>query len=483
MALNPMTQTWALRLTSAAAMVLGCSAPADDGEDLATGGGAAGVSAGGGTAAGVAPMPPPPADSGGTPQAVPAPAAGGIMSPDTSTDAVFVDDQSDVSTSELVNDETACAGTEVAPEEIEVEIEHEIEIEHEELKPLALYIVLDNSQSMGPAGGGGGRMANADVPEDSKWSQAIEALTSFITDDASAGIGVAIQYFHPQGVGDEPDECDGSGHGTPAVPMGVLPDNADALMASLDAAAPTGYTPTVGALTGGVQYCDEYQQANPDTTCVVVLVTDGQPRGCGLCEGGGGDCFDENSETVLTPIAAGGLAANVKTFAVGMDGITEEGFELLDAIAAAGGTDCTPDEDGSEACDVSLTGAQGFADALAAIRDSVITIETIVETEIVTETQTLECQWGIPEPPDGDKFYPDLVNVTLSKEGGEPADIGGVVSEAGCADTGGYGWYYDDPENPGLIHACPATCTEIETAMDPIVQVLLGCKTVPPPAR
>ncbi len=480
MAGNSTTPTWMLHVACAAVAALGCSSATN--ETPTTGDGTGAV--GGPGASSPMTTAPAPTDGIGAgnpqPDAVPPP-SGGVTPPAGGGEVVFVDDEAPSAVP--VSDETACAGTEVAPEEVQVEIEREIQIEHEELKPLALYVVLDNSQSMRDSpsqqggGGGGGTMTGA---ADSKWNQAVEALTTFISDDASAGIGMAIQYFHPLGVGDDPDECDGSGHGTPAVPMDVLPNNADALVASLGQAAPTGYTPTVGALTGGVQYCDGYQQANPDTTCVVVLVTDGQPRGCGLCDAGGGDCYDENSISMLSPLAAAGNDAGVKTFTVGMDGITAEGFELLDAIAAAGGTDCTPDVEGAETCDVSQTGAQGFADALSAIRDSVITIETIIETEIVTETTTLACQWGIPEPPDGEQFRPELVNVTLATEGGEPTSIGGVVSETGCADSGGFGWYYDNPSAPQQIIACPATCTEIETATDPVVQVLLGCQTVPP---
>src|SRR5262249_44502282 len=141
------------------------------------------------------------------------------------------------------------------------------------------------------------------------WPDAVSALSTFAQSDPSAmgkpwtcvdkdgnsvappsdlmppsggEISVALQYFHPQNAGGNPDECDGSGHSTPAVPMATLPGNGPNIVKSLNMAGPTGDTPTVGALTGGEEYCTAFRTQNPDKKCVVVLVTDGQPNGCGL---------------------------------------------------------------------------------------------------------------------------------------------------------------------------------------------------------
>src|SRR5690606_38317886 len=113
----------------------------------------------------------------------------------------------------------------------------------------------------------------------------------------SAGVDVALQYFNPPaqgggmgigGFGDPADAasdtCTGAFHSTPDVSMGRLPENAQAIIDSLDGSNPTGFTPTVGALAGGVQFCQAFQAQNPDEKCVVVLVTDGMPVGCGLCQ-------------------------------------------------------------------------------------------------------------------------------------------------------------------------------------------------------
>jgi hypothetical protein len=162
-----------------------------------------------------------------------------------------------------------------------------------------------------------------------------------------------------------------------------------------------------------------------------------------------------------------------------MAGVTVEGFDLLNAIALAGGTDCSPEGAGAEACDVSSTGSQGLLDALTAIRDSVTVTETHTETTTVLETQTLACEWGVPAVPDGETFDPAFVNVTLSIDGGPAENLGAVATVNDCAAVAS-GWYYDNPAAPTTIYACPQSCTVIEAAMNPAVQILLGCAAEPP---
>jgi hypothetical protein len=72
------------------------------------------------------------------------------------------------------------------------------------------------------------------------------------------------------------------------------------------------------------------------------------------------------------------------------------GFALLDAIAIAGGSDCTPDVPGSEACDVSTAGTESFLAALDAIREGVVMTETITEVVTTNVTTTIPCEWSIP---------------------------------------------------------------------------------------
>jgi hypothetical protein len=367
-----------------------------------------------------------------------------------------------------VTQEESCTGQALEPQTIEVPQEVTTTTETQVPAPVALYIMLDNTLSMDEAGSAG-----------SKWEEAVSALSSFVEDPESAGIDVAIQYFHPPGgTGQEADECDGVVHATPAVAMGPLPDQAPAIVASLESTRTSVNTPTTGALIGATNYCAAFQAEHPDEKCVVILVTDGQPHACGLTstcpDTNQPDCVDPNSASVLTPLAADGLNRGVVTFTVGMAGVTEEGFVLLDQIAVAGGSDCTPGAAGDEACDVSTTGAPGLLAALNAIRDSVTVVETHTETITTTELVPLPCEWALPEPPKGEALDPLLVNVNIVDAETTPALY--VSSAEDCALASGPAWYYDDPVAPTKMYVCPATCTLLSTLTTASVQVLLGCK-------
>ena len=397
--------------------------------------------------------------------------------------------------------DAACAGLVLEPEVISTTTETTVELNctAEAPQPIAIYLVLDNSQSMNDGG---------------KWRDAVDAITGFVRSDptqaakpwtctdkegnsapppsslppppAPGTVKVAIQYFHPQQVGGGVDECNGSGHGTPAVTMGLIPATAEAIVNSLGATGPTGNTPTVGALTGGTQFCAGYQQANAAERCVVVLVTDGQPNGCGLSSRcNGNECVDPNAQSRLTPISGDAFTAtnSVVTFTVGMSGVTTEGFGLLNAIALAGGSDCTPGSAGNEACNVTTGGAQAFLDALNTIRKSVqvTSASSQTVTSTTTKTTTLQCEWSIPKPSDGQEFQKDQVNVAFTT-GGVKHAVGNVPDQAGCASTGG-GWYYDVPDAPTRILTCSSTCTAIQASPDTKVSVQVGCATEPADPR
>jgi len=379
---------------------------------------------------------------------------------------------------QTLTEEETCTGLALEPDSIQVEEELTTTIETQVPAPVALYVVLDNSMSMTETGTTG-----------TKWDEAVTALTRFVEDPASGGIDVAIQYFHPVGAGEEPDECDGVAHATPAVAMGRLPEHAPAIVTSLESTELAQSTPTVGALTGGTGYCAAFQASHPDEKCVVVLVTDGQPNACGLsavcdapAEGEGGapgralgrTCVDPDAAGLLTPIAASGLTSGVVTFTIGMAGVTAEGFQLLDQVAVAGGSDCTPELPGAEACDVTTSGAEGFLAALNAIRDSVTVVETIIETITTTQIVTLPCEWAVPAPPEGETLDPKLVNVNVIDVATSPMTY--VPSAADCALAPGPAWYYDDPIAPTKILVCPATCDYLTAQTTARVEVLFGCE-------
>lgn len=361
----------------------------------------------------------------------------------------------------------SCAGIELEPETILWK------------EPIAMYLMLDNSKSM----------IEGKAPL--KWDQAVKAFNDFIDDPRSEGIDFGIQYFHPQpppgwvpmpvdpfNESDDdfryrPDECDGVAHSQSAVPVGQLPNISQAIKDSLAAGDPRSNTPTVGALKGGVDFCTKFRQEHNGQECIVVFVTDGQPNGCGLslkCHPGftpnhKGDCVDPTSEGVLTPIVKTGFEQHgVKTYTVGMEGVIADGFDLLDALARAGGTDCTPNAPGKEACDVTATGGAGLLEALSLIR------ETIVKTSLVP------CNLHLPAAPDGKRLDPRLVNVEL-KVRGEDVRLKQVLAKDECGKVEG-GWYYDNPLTPAEIRTCPQTCKVIDDNAEHVrVVVRFGCAT------
>jgi hypothetical protein len=310
--------------------------------------------------------------------------------------------------------------------------------------PVAVYIMQDQSLSMlGP-----------------KWTSVQQAIQAFTTDPSSAGIDVAIKFF-AEG---NPLDCTGTGYDQPDAPIGTLPGNAQAINGAVSSHFPSTVTPIEPALRGGIQFCKTFEQNHPNgEKCVLVFITDGVPD---LCDGNPAD---------LAQIAADGKNAGVLTFTVGMDGAD---FNMLSSIARGGGTDCTPQTTapGDEACDV-RAGTQAFVDALNAIRGTITTYQTHTEVQ----TTTLDCEFTIPPPPDGQQFDRDKVNVQLTVDT-TATHYARVAAADQCAQAGNQGWYYDDPNAPTKIEVCPDTCTAIKTASaDPAhtaqVDVLLGCAT------
>lgn len=398
-----------------------------------------------------------------------------------------------------------CAGIELEAESVVVEIPREITIEKEIPEPVAIYVVLDNSRSMEQTSNG----------THTTWEQAKIALTDFATDPASEYIDVGIQFFHPLPPPEllaehqrklaeaqatlTPDqwddyekefhyrvqECDGLAHAEPAV-LGRLPAVTDAFVGALNSTSPEGGTPTVGALMGGVNFCTNFQKQHPDEQCVVVFITDGQPNGCGLslgCSPGftpdhKGQCVDPDALGMLTPIVQTGARAGVKTYTVGMEGVSADGFDLLDALAVAGGTDCTPGTPGKGSCDTSETGGAGLLEKLNLIRDTVVVTEKRTFVETIVETSPVPCNWEIPPPPLGQVLDPRLVNVKLGRPG-QQSNLPNVPAVTDC--TGIHGWYYDNPAAPNSIHVCPQTCAAVEADPAITANVVFGCATTTVP--
>ncbi len=98
---------------------------------------------------------------------------------------------------------------------------------------------------------------------------------------------------------------------------------------------------------------------------------------------------------------------------------------------------------------------------------------------VVTESSGLSCEYDIPEPPNGQDFTKDKVNVDFDDgTGGGFEVIGYVDSQAQCAAVAD-GWYYDNPLAPTQIIACPNTCARFSAVQDATIDIRFGCGTVP----
>ncbi len=91
---------------------------------------------------------------------------------------------------------------------------------------------------------------------------------------------------------------------------------------------------------------------------------------------------------------------------------------------------------------------------------------------------TLSCSWEIPEPPPGEEFDKDEVNVEFDDGEGGTLEIGRVEDPSECGAVVD-GWYYDDPVEPSVIIACPQTCDKIQGFAQASIAVIFGCATVP----
>lgn len=344
-----------------------------------------------------------------------------------------------------------CAGKKVDPIPIEIQVPVEVPYEVTAPAPIAIYMLLDTSISMNDMSGGG-----------TKWSTVVSSVDTFLHDDASKFLDVGLQYF-PLAT----PACDGTVYDTPAVPVGRLPGNADAISNSLASTQLGNFTPIEPALKGMTSFCTQFQAQHPDEECVGVLISDGAPTQCAL------------EQNVLISIAQNAYdTANVKTFTVGMAGAD---FNLLNQIAMWGGTDCTPsDPNDGYACDVSS--GMTLIQAFEAIRKVITTLETRTETRTEIRNQIVECEWGLPDTPEtvngeGEEFNKDKVNVVFYEPTQAEKTISKIKPGTTCDGLSG-GWYYDNENSPTKIVACPETCESITGVEGASIDIQLGCDTI-----
>jgi hypothetical protein len=322
-----------------------------------------------------------------------------------------------------------------------------------EAVPLDIYIMFDRSCSMScpPEMVGPGLCCLGDPRP--RIDQVRSAVRDFLTSSDSAGIGVGIGYFGYFEPGNT--SCDPADYSNADVEIGMLPDNADALIASLDQAQPVGETPTGAAIRGACNYARGWKTNNPAHRVVILLVTDGVPEAPVST-----NCFPTPSIEDASQAARDCYSGNpgISTYVLGVGGRLDN----LDQLAEAGGT-----------------GEAHLVDANTEVTDQVL--EALNQ---IRDSAVVRCEFQVPDPPEGEELNPALINVTFEDAGGDVNVINSAGSLDGCGSEGG--WYYDDPAAPSVLKLCPSTCDVVTANLiaasvrgrSARIDLQYGCSTV-----
>jgi hypothetical protein len=252
--------------------------------------------------------------------------------------------------------------------------------------------------------------------------------------------------------------CIADDYARAAVPIATLPDNAVALLHSLNAESPKGATPTPVALAGALTLASAQARQQIDRRVIVVLATDGLPT----------QCFPSTIQSASQAISYTAQVArrsllahpSILTYVIGVLAPDDPGSAAnLKILAVAGGTKQAIIVDQQQ--DVS----QQFLEALAKIRSG-----------------SLACEYKLPAAPANQTLDFNLINVEFTADD-TTRDLLYVGSEDACGKTA-LGWYYDvDPssgESPTKITVCTKTCDTLRAASEATLQIRLGCATLEP---
>jgi hypothetical protein len=390
--------------------------------------------------------------------------------------------------------------------------------------PLDMYVMLDSSGSMTEQTG-----TTANSP--TKWDAIRMALTAFLRDPASAGLGVGLQYF-PLTKPGVPDSCGGDTDCGASGPCNFIKGcqledlfcntNADCPMRG-DTCVPLGGCSLSNDLClpiGG--FCGGPRGVPRGNQCVPLA---GYCNGRDICDNA--PYATPAVEVAPLPGAANALVTSLTAHMP--DGLTPTSGALTGAIAHAQAlakantghrvvvllatdglpSECVPD-DAMGVASIAATGlagtpsistfvigvfapteavdAQTTLDAIAAAGGTkqafVINLQTNVEQAFLmalnsVRTAALSCEFKVPTATMGQTLDYYSVNVQFTSGAGQTVTIGNVHDKTACDPRQG-GWYYDvDPAKgtPQNISICDTSCTQLRGDPAGRVDVLVGCKT------
>ena len=289
-----------------------------------------------------------------------------------------------------------------------------------------LVVMLDRSGSMGDT------TENASFDPALRWIPATDALKSFFT-TPSAGMRASLSFFPDGG-----DACSADAYATPAQPIAALPSSA--LATAVGKMRPAGDTPTLSAVSGALAQADVLAAARPDARVAVVLVTDGEPYGCGV------DAATTKAEVGRVAALVSAAADRHPTFVIGVG----PSVDSLDAIASAGRTK-----------------------ALHVPVDSPETTRSAIGEALATVRHSIACTLNLPESPTGQQL--DLTSAEVLVSSGTPRTL---PFDASCKD--GQGWRFATGRGSRRIELCPRDCDDLRNAA---AKVEIRFQCLPPAPR
>jgi hypothetical protein len=312
------------------------------------------------------------------------------------------------------------------------------EVAAAELTPTNLVFVYDKSGSMGD-------MANGGFDPALKWIPVGTGMKEFFADPYSKTLRASLQFFPLNDV-DIPSACNFN-YATPTVALTSAADSAFAQ--AIDRTQPSGGTPTLPALKGGIAYAQQIAAQRPADKTAVVLVTDGEPgfwdaQAQAFVPG----CPDNTAAAAaLAAKAAFEATPSVSTYVIGVG----PKLDALNQVAAAGGT--------------------GKA-IMVDVSQPATTKTTIVSSLGQIRQRAVSCDFSVPPPPPGETLDTNAVNVVLVNPDGSERVLG---YSKDCAD--GAGWHYDNPGAPTRILLCTNACDSAKQSLEGKVSIAFGCKT------
>lgn len=303
--------------------------------------------------------------------------------------------------------------------------------------PLDIYVMFDQSGSML-------NRVQTEQGEVTRMDAVRAAMSQFLNDPASGGIGVGIGYFGHQPIGQT--TCEAEAYASAAVGIGELPGHAGAIVASLNGVEPTGETPTGSAIRGACSYAAAHWRAHPGREVVILLVTDGVPEAPVTCSMQG-CCPDlPDAEAAARECLTG--EATLETYVLGVG----PSLGNLQKIAEAGGTE-----------NAYLVG------------DTDVTKNVLAALNAIRSAASIPCELKLPPPPDGETLDRGLVNIVHTSASCETETIYYRSSPDQC-DLEHGGWYYD-PADDQKIRLCERTCGDVKGVGNQLL-FSVGCESV-----